>query len=237
MHHPQYRDIIQENHSDPKTLGAPRDRAPSLWVTTADRCSRPSPAHAHRYPLPADRRRRAWPVVCHESRLLYVMSHVSYMSWVMSPICHESCLLYVMSHVSYMSWVMSPIRHESCLLYVMSHVSYMSCVMPPICHESCLLYVMSHVSYMSWVTLFVVLGYVIYVFQYVYSEYVYCRAYVRSRLFFRTYILETWLMIYRRHGAWHTDSQPLRQPCNNGYTCNDVCTTTIDQYTCNKWHL
>ena len=26
-----------------------------------------------------------------------------YMSCVMSPICHESCLLYVMSHVSYMS--------------------------------------------------------------------------------------------------------------------------------------
>ena len=47
-------------------------------------------------------------VLCNFQGLLYdVMSHVSYMSWIMSPICHESCLLYVMSHVSYMSWVMS----------------------------------------------------------------------------------------------------------------------------------
>ena len=90
--------------------------------------------------------------ICHESCLLYVMSHVSYMSCVMSPICHASCLLYVISHVSYMPWVMSPIWHASCLLYAMSHVSYMAWVMSPICHEACLLYVMSHaMSYMSWV--------------------------------------------------------------------------------------
>ena len=51
------------------------------------------------------------------------MSHVSYMSWVMSTEgegdlseVHESCLLHVMSHVSYMSWVMSPFCYESCLV-------------------------------------------------------------------------------------------------------------------------
>ena len=80
------------------------------------------------------------------------MSHVAYMSWVMSHTCHESCLVYAMSHVSHMSWVMSPIYHESCLVHVMSHVLYTSWVMSPICHESCLVYVMSHVSYTSWVT-------------------------------------------------------------------------------------
>jgi hypothetical protein len=63
-----------------------------------------------------------------------------HMSWVMSSTCHESCLLYVVSHVSYMLWVMSLICRESCLLYVVSHVSYMSWVMSPISCESCLLY-------------------------------------------------------------------------------------------------
>ena len=43
------------------------------------------------------------------------MSHVSYMSRVISPIYHESRLIYVMSHVCYMSYVMSPLAAD--LLY------------------------------------------------------------------------------------------------------------------------
>jgi hypothetical protein len=64
---------------------------------------------------------------CYESCLLYAMSHVSYMSWVMSPICQESYFLYAMSHVSYMSWVMSPICHESCLLSCLLYIHVIFC--------------------------------------------------------------------------------------------------------------
>ena len=58
-----------------------------------------------------------WHYVSLESCLLYVMSQVACMSWVMSLICHETCLWHVMSHVFYISWVMSLTFHKSCLLY------------------------------------------------------------------------------------------------------------------------
>ena len=69
----------------------------------------------------------------HESCLLYGVSHVSCMAWVMSLIWRESCLWYGVSHVSYMAWVMSLAWRKSCLLtyhiYILRithiHASYM----------------------------------------------------------------------------------------------------------------
>ena len=91
-----------------------------------------------------------WTCIWH----IWYVSHVCYMSWVMSPMWHESCLLYVMRHVSYMAWVMSSIWHESCLLVSFLWGMVVE-VVSRLTRESCLLYVthMSHVSYIwhAWV--------------------------------------------------------------------------------------